>query len=125
RAWLKNIQQRKPSIWVIVDTCNAGTMIRGADDEEVLRGIHADQLIPNEALDKARQQAAKHAVKAREPAENVRLHFEDTAPDLVAIYAVRSGEFAWELPMPRPKGTPDAKSHGLLTYTLVEVLTQA
>jgi hypothetical protein len=122
RPWLQRIRARPASLWVIIDACHAASMIRGAD-EEVMRAVPQAALgITREALDRARERARKVPAKGRPNQPGVFL-VPTEEPALVALYAAQSSEATVERPMP-PKGA-QRRPHGLLTYTLCQVLTQA
>jgi hypothetical protein len=122
RDWLQKIRDKKASVWVIVDTCHSASMIRGTDK---VRGVLPEKLVPAGALKRARQRAARAAENNRGPAPEPEPPFKipNDEPDLVVIYAAQSTEPTVERPMPMDGA--DQKSHGLLTYTLCQVLTQA
>ncbi len=118
-VWTRAITDRGAGLWVIVDACHSGTMLRG-DSAEVAREVPADQLVPRAALEKARTQAAerfKGAAAGGSPA-----HWADEAPGLVAIYAAQPTEPTVER---KPYDGSSDKMYGLLTYTLCKVLTTA
>ena len=84
RVWLKAIQDRGALLWVIIDACHSGTMIRG-NDEEVLRQVPPEALVPAEALEKARQRAAQGGERSRGTSEAASFEMPVQAPGLVAI----------------------------------------
>lgn len=122
RLWLKDILSNGASLWVIIDSCHSGTMIRGTD-EEIPRQVPVETLVPKDVLEKARRRAL--------PAEKTRgsggetSSFDLTGPglDLAAIYACQPDESTVEKPL--PADSKDRKPHGILTYAMNEVLTQA
>ncbi len=118
-AWLRAITAKRAYVWAIFDCCHSGTMTRGI---EKVRELPPDVLVPQEELDKARQRAAQRQEKTRggppdKPAPFVPRQSSDY---LVATYACRSNESTPE--SPQPTGSLDAEPHGLLTYSLVEIL---
>jgi hypothetical protein len=124
RDWLAEIRKTGASLWIIVDTCHSASMIRGVDDE-VPREVPAEQLVSRTTLAKAEERAlTKLATRgAREAAEILTFKLPPDAPDVVALYAAQSTEPTYERPL--PLGERNAEPHGLLTYTICEILSQA
>ncbi len=123
RAWLREIEQRRAAVTVIVDSCHSGTMTRGVGER--VRQIPPGVLVPAEVLDKARRQAAGAIVRGgnertrgERPAELVL-----DAPSIIAIYAAQSSEATVEQLL--PLNGPDRKPYGLLTYTMNQVLSRS
>lgn len=129
RAWLKAIRAKGASLVVVVDTCHSGTILR--KHEEVLREVRMDELkIPSLALVEARKKAKKVAEKWADKlgpkirgADEALARLSNHVPDLVAIYAARPFEPTIEDRFPRD--SPAAKRYGLLTFTMVQVLTES
>jgi len=123
RAWLTAIQRAGASVWVIVDACHSGTMVRGGEDE-VPRQVLPGTLVPEEALAEARRRAQSVAEQTRggtAPLEVLDVPNQDG--NIVALYAAQSTEPTVEKPL--PPDADDAKPYGLLTYVVNQVLTQA
>ncbi|NQT40886.1 MAG: caspase family protein, partial [Planctomycetes bacterium] len=116
RGWLQAIRERGASVWVVVDACHSGTSVRGT---EVLRQIAPEQLLPREVLDAARPVSSTRGIHSETDA----LDGETDTGGLVAIYAAQPHEPTVEMRLPR--NAADGQWHGLLTYTLVKVLTEA
>lgn len=122
RGWLKAIRAKGASIALIADCCHSGGVARGGD--ETFREVPPELLVPEAALREAARKAqerfgtSRGASKKSSPFELPRF-----APDLAVIYAAQSTEPTVELKLPR--GSPDAKPYGLLTYTLVQVIRQS
>jgi hypothetical protein len=125
-AWLKAITARRAYVWAVFDCCHSGHMTRGASSPggEVVREIEPGVLVPAEELAAARARAAARSGAAGAPARRPG-GFVRPQPDeyLIALYACRSNETTPE--SRQPTGDPAAKYHGLLTYSLCEVLTRA
>ena len=122
-AWLQAIQNRGPSIWILVDACHSGTICRGVDDE-VARQVPADFLVPEAAIREARQKAARRFGQSRGgPTEVSPLNISAKQPTLVALYAAQSNEVTVEKSL--PVDSPDRKRYGLLTFTVNQILRQA
>lgn len=122
RVWLQAIQDRGALLWVIIDACHSGTMIRG-NDEEVLREVPPEALIPPNALERARRRAAQEVERSRGTSDAVPFEMPGQASGLVAIYGAQPDEPAVEKPLPPEAAT--RKYYGLLTYTLDQILTEA
>ena len=121
-AWLCAITAKRAFVWAIFDCCHSGTMTRGT---EVVRELPPELLVPQAELARAREQAAKRQEKTRggpaaEPAPFVAL---EPSEYLVAVYACRPTEVTPE--SLQPPESAHATYHGLLTYSLVHVLTEA
>ena len=120
-VWLTKIQDKGASMWLIMDSCHSGTMLRGVD--EVSRQVLPEKLVPAAVLKKAqvrREQDEKG--RGREETAST-LNLADDAPSLVAIYAAQSNEPTVEKYL--PPGNAERKRLGLLTYTMNQILTQA
>lgn len=120
RAWLQSITSKGASLWVIVDSCHSGTMIRDVGDEQA-RHVPMSLLIPADAI-KETQGAARldtdvSTNRAKEVAGLVK------AGGIVAFYAAQPHEPTVEKTLP-PDANPRTR-YGLLTYTLNQVLMQA
>ncbi|MBY0524642.1 MAG: caspase family protein [Gemmataceae bacterium] len=123
KAWLEAIRQKGASLVVIIDACHSATMVRGSD-AEVLREVPVSELVPKGAIRKAQEAAAKHGARTRGgPEAKVPFKMVTHTPKLVAIYAAQRTEPTVERKM--PMGDPEAKRYGLLTYTLVQTVTQS
>jgi hypothetical protein len=123
RLWTSAIADRKTSVFLIADCCHSGTLLRDEESEdEILRGVPPEMLIPRAALEEARQKAARRS-RQRGAAEQTPLKVGEL-PSIVALYATQPDERtpeAW-FPGPDPR---DRKMHGILTYALCEILTQS
>ncbi len=122
---LAAIRDRGAFVWVVFDSCHSGTMTRAINVEE------RDRRLPPAALGVSQQQldvAASKAVKTRGkpvqemPLDNVTKSGSDERGGLVAFYAAQTSETTPEMRLPR--GDIDRRSHGLFTFTLMEVITQ-
>jgi hypothetical protein len=122
-AWLRAITARRAYVWAIFDCCHSGTMTRGT---EVVRELPPGILVPREELDRARQRAARRRPeysRGGPPAKPVAFLPRQPSDDLVATYACRSDESTPE--SFQPPGSPAAEAHGLLTYSLVDILLRS
>ena len=123
RAWLKRISERGALVWVIMDSCHSGTVVR-AETAEVNRKVDPEVLgVPRDALERAERRAAQRMAAHRgETREVESLDLAGQAPDLVAVYAALPAEPTPELP---PLDGSSPKPYGLLTYTLCRAITTA
>jgi hypothetical protein len=121
-GWLRTIIDKRAYVWIIFDCCHSGTMTRGA---EVVREVPPEILVPREEMDKARERAAQRRETTRGWPTAKPVPFVPRLPSdyLVALYACRSHESTPE--GPQPPGSPDSRFHGLLTYSLVEILIKS
>ena len=121
-AWLRAITAKRAYVWAIFDCCHSGTMTRGT---EVVRELPPEMLVPREELAKARQRAAQRQERTRGGPSTEPAPFVPREPSdyLVAVYACRPHETTPE--SPQPPTSPKAEYHGLLTYSLVDVLTKS
>lgn len=109
--WLDALRNRGAFVWLIVDSCQSGTMARGTNTERDRR-VPPDQLgVPATAFRSRGRQ---------EPAETS-LVDQTKSGDLAAMYAAQTRETTPERPMPGPGG----RWHGLFTYTLARVLEES
>ena len=97
-------------------------MTRGT---EVVRELPPETLVPREELEKARQRAARRQGTTCGGPSAKPVPFVPPQPSdyLVAVYACRSHETTPE--SPQPPGSPNAKTQGLLTYSVVDILTKS
>jgi hypothetical protein len=121
-AWLRAITAKSAYVWAIFDCCHSGTMTRGT---EVVRELPPETLVPRAELAKARERAAIRPGSTRADSGLKPPSFLPAEPSdyLVATFACRSNETTPE--GLQPPGSPDAEPHGLLTYSLIDVLTKS
>lgn len=113
RDWLQGIERTGALVTIIIDSCNSGTMSRGVDER--LREVPASRLIPKAMLD---------AVPAASSLPETEWELNpDASSSLAALYAAQSTEGTVEKLLPLEGA--DRKVHGLLTFTLAQVLTQS
>jgi hypothetical protein len=119
--WLEAITTKKAHVWILFDCCHSGTMARGS---EVVRELPPGLLVPEEELKKARDTATKRNKTRGGPGERTAAFVPREPSDyLVAVYACREHEQEPESPQP-PDGSPE-QYYGLLTYSVVEILTKS
>jgi hypothetical protein len=130
--WLDAIRAKKASVCIVFDACHSGTMTRGATEVKYRQVEPTGELgIPKKAIkeaeDKAAQrEAAKGGPKTRgggpPPTGGVPVKLGEKG-GLVAIAAAQPNEPTLECEL--PVRSKDGRSHGLLTYTICQVLTKA
>lgn len=117
RAWVTAIRDRGAFVWLLVDACHAGTLVRGTPTAaERERRLPVDQLVPKPALATARRPAARGGGIG---GDTGLLGLSRGASDLAALYAAQPDEVTPEMPLPGVTGV----WHGLLTWTVAEVLS--
>src|SRR5262249_4119196 len=121
-AWLRAITAKSAYVWAISDCCHSGTMTRGT---EGVRELPPEILVPRAELVKARERAALRTGGTRRDLAVNPPSFLPAEPSdyVVATFACRSNESTPECL--QPPGSPAAEPHGLLTYSLIDVLTKA
>ncbi len=117
-AWLKAVADKGAFVCAVFDCCHSGNLSRAA---ETSRDVPPAELLPPGALDAARKRAADRA-DGQKPAEKRPGWLPATSDLLVTVSACRANETTPEAPM--PDGGLNSRPHGLLTYTLCEVLTR-
>jgi hypothetical protein len=119
RAWLTEIVGRGAFVFFVADTCHAGTLTRGGDDEVVRQVSPRDLGISPEALDSAAAQAAhvRDGVAERQDWYDLAQIHQD-GRGVVALYAAQSDQAAIEQRM------PGGIRYGRLSYTLCEIFEQ-
>lgn len=133
-AWVTAIRDRKAFVFLVIDACHSGTMMRGADDLEKPRKSDGviDLDIPKNAIADAEKKAAeREAAKAAKgeaargggPLEPTSLGLANK-PGVFAIYAAQPTETTPERPMP-PSAGRDGTQHGVLSYTICQIMTQS
>jgi hypothetical protein len=122
RVWLVAITSKGASVWIIMDACHSGTMTRGGG-EEVLRQVPPEELVPVEAIEKARKRALSAPEQTRGgPGDDAPVDASSALSGLVALYAAQSTEPTVEKLL--PPESAGAKPYGLLTYTISELLSE-
>jgi Caspase domain len=118
REAIDRIRAKGGFAWVIVDSCHSGSAVRGT---ETYRQLAPEYLVGRKAILDAKR-ATKAGVRGISDDDSAM----DCATDkggLVAIYAAQPDEPTLEMML--PDDADDAEWRGLLTYTLVKVLTSA
>ncbi len=128
-AWLRQIPEKKASLFVVLDACHSGSGVRGVAVEtkrQIDPAAKGGLEIPREAMARAARRAAERAPGRGEKKRGASEASALPLPRLdgvVILYACQSTETTVERPL--PIGAAHARPYGLLTFTLNQVLTQA
>lgn len=124
--WLKVIAARGANVWILIDACHSGTMTRGNGHEQtrqlprsVLFSTDAGSRNPLEQFPAERNRAAGTSSEVSPDHQSHDLILDR----VVALYAAQPFEVTIEKRL--PSKSLDAVPHGLLTYTVCQVLTQS
>ena len=121
--WLSGIRKSGAFLWVIVDACHSGGMIRGAG-EEVARRVPPEVLIPPEVMNEAQSQPRTRGAQTGGGAEeDPGLGIASEEQAMVVVYAAQGSEVTVERTL--PADSSDGKRRGLFSYTLCQTLAQA
>lgn len=123
--WLASIADAGAFVWIIFDTCHSGDMTRSADTGE--RSRHADPLklgLAQSVIDSARSRLANPPRARGTLSGEGSIDIEPGRSRVVALYATRPHELAPEVPKIANPPRREEGYHGLLTYTVCEVLQQ-
>ena len=114
-------------IWAIIDSCHSGAMLRGGNGKERVRQVPMQKLVPDDVVRGIAPILTKDDQKRRgtdgvgsQPAPQISLF---DMPGWVATYAAQSFEPTVEKYL--PPDDSDAKSHGLLSFAIVKILSEA
>jgi hypothetical protein len=121
--WLNAIEQKGAFVTMIIDACHSGTMTRGMGERT--RELQPSALgIPAELMLRAKLSASRSSEQVRQEntAQNSPGESLCDRSATIAIYAAQSTEVTVEKELPAEG--PDRKPHGLLSYTLNQVLTR-
>jgi hypothetical protein len=112
---IKAIRKKGAMVWLISDTCHAGTMLRGAaEDVIVTRGIGLGDWNNNYV-------AKKKKVKKKNLQVILNEEPEELPGAVIAFSAVQSSQKALELPLPKRSDV----YRGLFTYSLCEAIASS
>jgi len=121
RQWLSAIVAKGAFVWVVMDSCHSGTGIRG---NETVRDVQPSELgIPDHVLAAARARARPITRGGSKDEQEFSLDIQTGTGRLVATYAAQPGERTPEDDF--PKYSADAKPHGMFSFTICKVLSQA
>jgi hypothetical protein len=122
--WVRRIRDRGARVWITVDSCHSGTIVRGAEDE-VVRRAPPEKLVPRDDLEAARRTAAARSRRSRggDSPDEPEPSLPGDLRNIVALYAAQPEQSTVELPL--PQGAEEPQRYGLLTFTLNGVLREA
>ncbi len=120
RKWTKAITGTGASLWLVVDSCCSGAVLRGANDETARKVRPEDLGIPKAALDEAAKRAQRRGMSRGGGDPDLLFQVDPQSPNFVALYAARPDEPTVERPL--PLDDDNAPRHGLLTFTLCEII---
>jgi hypothetical protein len=113
RRWLADVRQNGASVWIVFDSCQSGTMTRGAPTSvERERRIDPAELIPREVLAKVRSTSRGAG------AEDAILGLGSTG-EIAALFAANMSETT-----PERRWTETGPVHGLFSHTIATILSQ-
>ncbi|HEX3997338.1 MAG TPA: caspase family protein [Pirellulales bacterium] len=136
RTWCKQITYKKARLWVVLDACCSGWVLRGggAGDNKIMRrNVSSEDLgIPKAELDKARdiaraRRTVNQAGSGTRSADSdaPAFDFGPQSPDYVGLYAAQRDESELEMPMPcDPVQHQPQRVQGLLTYAVIDILSR-
>jgi hypothetical protein len=117
--WLAAIRAKEAFVWVLFDTCHSGAPTGGTERE---RGIPWNELMMESTIGPVARITGRRGLPAPPPG-STRFDIGNDSGGVVAMYAAPSAQPTTELRL--PQGKQDAAWHGLFTYTVVEILSQA
>ncbi|MCC9608010.1 caspase family protein [Blastopirellula sp. JC732] len=130
-GWLDQMRRHGGNVWIVFDHCHSGTMSRSVGIGEIDRGVDPFALgVPRQDLEAAAAKAAEASggERQRSVASGPSLELPpaaDAVGSVTAFYAAQAFETAPELPRPLDAPRTPEHYHGLLSYTLAQVLSQA
>ena len=120
RGWIDRIADKGAHLWVIVDACHSGTMLRG-NAAETIRQVPPEALaIPREVMIRAQRETARLKPALSKSEQGTAVKSASRMKNRVGLYAAQANEPTVELAL--PDGAENAEPHGLLTYTLCQIL---
>ncbi len=120
RKWTKAITSTGASLWLVVDACCSGATLRGEGDETPRKVRPEDLGIPSAALAAAADRARRRGIGRGAGAPDLLFQLDTQSPNFVALYAARPDEPTVERPL--PLDDDNAPRHGLLTFTVCEII---
>jgi hypothetical protein len=123
--WLHRIPQNKALLWVIVDACHSGQMLRGAREKACQVDPEKGLKVPPKAIREAEVRGKKLGVRTRsgEPEPPIRVPLA-RQPGVVLLYACQSSQVTVEGRYAHPE-TGAERPYGLLTHTINCILRGA
>ncbi len=121
--WVQDIRKSGAYLWVVVDACHSGGMIRGAG-EEVVRQVPPSLLVPAEVMREVSPPIPTRGEQTRGNAEeDAGLRLADDEKGLVALFAAQASEVTVEKTL--PTDSRDGQRYGLFSYAICQTLAQA
>jgi hypothetical protein len=123
--WLRDIEKKGAFVTVVIDACHSGTMTRGIGERT--RELPPSSLgVPTELMLRSKDVVGKHSGQVLDKNKSTQIASGGSLCDrsaTIAIYAAQSTEVTIERELPIDGS--DRKPHGLLSYTLNQVLTRS
>lgn len=129
--WLDQLRARGAHVWIVFDSCFSGTMMKSTSTEVSREVDRRTAGMSEEALEAVRRKAQAISASVAKTADSRRHDGLDAAGpshspgSVVAFYAAQDFEPAPELILPLGAEPSDDNRHGLLSYHLVTLLSQA
>lgn len=128
--WLWALTEKGAHVWIVLDTCHAGTMTRGFPGwgGERQRGLPPERLgVPDLAIGRHAPLPGfgSQGVRGFDVANEGGMDERDFGRRLVAFFATHPWESAPELPLPQTVPAPERRMHGLFSFALAHCLSQA
>lgn len=126
REWLANIRNKGAFVWIVVDACHSGTAVRSIG--EVERRLKPEALeIPSDVAEQWANLSPRSRGGSEPKAEDQLLDSPkgNSQGKWVAMYGAQSTETAPELLLPVEAELEQRQMHGLLTFTIRQILTQS
>jgi hypothetical protein len=142
RRWSQRLLAKGVELWLIVDSCNSGSMMRG-QAEIVARDVPADLLVPKAELEAAAKRAELRATagESKSPSRMLGMSGSRGNPPgtargetggsvpagakWVALYAADPFDQTIEMKLPRNTKLEEPRPYGILSYALCTALSSS
>ncbi|MFQ5844131.1 MAG: caspase family protein, partial [Planctomycetota bacterium] len=118
-AKVRAIRDAGAMVWLLMDCCHSGTMVRGGG-----QGLRMRRLDP-EYLGVPPTTTRGAGAEEDEPLPERELGDDQNLGAIVAMYAAQSYKLAPEMPLPRSGPREETRPHGLFTYMVVSQLRRS